>query len=74
MGAPNYQTDLSTVDLAEATTNWDESTDGNWDDGVPQTLSIETDYYIQGAGCMSSTMTKRSSSGSSLIPPKTRTS
>jgi len=58
MGAPTYQTDLSTFDLAEATTNWDESTDGNWDDGVPQTLSIETDYYIQGAGCMSSTMTK----------------
>jgi hypothetical protein len=59
MAAPSYTTDLTSgvVDLAEATTNWAESTDANYDDGGSPTLDV--DYpYIQGNGSISQAMTK----------------
>jgi hypothetical protein len=57
MTAPSYTEDLTDLDLAEATTNWAESSDGSWDDGGTPTL--DTDYpYLQGNGAISQTMTK----------------
>jgi hypothetical protein len=60
MAAPTYSNDLTTVDEAEATTNWAESSDGNWDDGGSP--SSDADYpYIQtgaGNGAISQQMTK----------------
>jgi hypothetical protein len=51
MAAPSYTTNLSALDLAEGTTNWNESSDAAWDDLGSE--STETDYYIQGNACVS---------------------
>jgi hypothetical protein len=59
VSTPSYTTDLTSgvVDAAEATTNWAESTDANYDDGGSPTLDV--DYpYIQGNGSISQAMTK----------------
>jgi hypothetical protein len=59
MTAPSYTEDLSDIDLAEATTNWAESTDSNWDDGGSPTA--DADYpYIQNTKAISQQMTKAS--------------
>lgn len=59
MAAPSYTTDLTTIDTADTTTGWAESSDGNWDDGGGPTN--DTDTYIQGGATpasVSQTMTK----------------
>ena len=60
MAAPTYTNDLTTVDQAEATTNWAESTDANWDDGGPPTSDADYPYIQTGAGngAISQQMTK----------------
>ena len=57
MAAPAYTTDLTDLDVADANTNWSESSNGAWDDGgVPL---ADSDYpYIQGNNAISQTMTK----------------
>lgn len=51
MAAPTYATDLLPFDLAEAITNWAESTDSNWDDGGGP--AEDGDSYLQGSKCVS---------------------
>lgn len=59
MTIPSYTEDLTDIDLAEATTNWDESTDSNWDDGGGATA--DSDYpYIQGNVAITQQATKAS--------------
>jgi len=57
MTAPSYTHDLTDVDLAEATTNWAESSDSNWDDGGGATA--DSDYpFIQGTVAITQQATK----------------
>lgn len=61
MAAPSYDSDLTLangglITDAVAITNWDESTDGAWDDGGGPVA--ETDFYIQGTSCVSAQFTK----------------
>lgn len=57
MAAASYTTDLTTIDPADSTTGWAESTDTAWDDGGSATL--DTDYpYLQNTGAVSQQMTK----------------
>jgi len=68
MGAPIYATDLTLIDLADATTNWAESSDSLWDDGGPP--SQETDYYLHNGGtaaCISATASVAKGNHSTLI-------
>jgi hypothetical protein len=59
MAAPSYTEDLTDIDLAEATTNWDESGDTGWDDGGAP--AADSDYpYIQGAVAITQQCTKAS--------------
>lgn len=51
MTAPSYTTDLATIDLAESTTGWTEPT-GATGGGTP---TLQTDFYVQGSGCVSKT-------------------
>jgi hypothetical protein len=51
MAAPTYSTDLTLINSGEATTNWTEPT-GATQGGV---AVAETDYFIQGTGCISKT-------------------
>ncbi len=45
MAAASYTTDLTDISLADSTTNWTAIGTG--------AISVETDYFIQGAGCIS---------------------
>jgi len=45
MAAPVYNTDLTLIDAADATTNWTAIGTG--------AISLETDYFIQNTGCIS---------------------
>lgn len=45
MAAPVYSTDLTTLDAADATTNWTAIGTG--------AISAETDYFIEGSACIS---------------------
>lgn len=45
MAAPTYATDLTNISTAESVTNWTNIGTG--------AVSLETDYFIQGAGCIS---------------------
>lgn len=68
MAAPTYATDLTVIDLADAVTNWAESTDANWDDGGPP--AQETDYFIHNGGtaaCISATASVAKGNHSTLI-------
>jgi hypothetical protein len=68
MAAPSYTTDLTLIDLADAVTNWAESSDANWDDGGPP--SQETDYFIHNGGtaaCISATASVAKGNHSTLI-------
>ena len=51
MAAPNYTTDLTTINTAEATTGYTEPT-GATAGGI---AVAEVDYFIQGTGCISKT-------------------
>ena len=56
-----YDSDLTSTNGGELTIastvgNWDESTDGGWDDGGGAVA--ETNFYIQGAECISGQFTK----------------
>jgi len=55
MAAPNYSTDLQTINLAQDTGTWDELAD--WAGGGT-IYTDETDYYIQGGNCTSQICTK----------------
>ena len=54
MAAPTYATDLTTVTLADSGSFLEFS---GWSDGVIQSVP-ETDYFIQGVGCVSCTTSK----------------
>lgn len=51
MAVPSYTTDLTTIDTAEALTNWLEL--GTWTAG---TVVLEPDFFIQGANCIAKYM------------------
>jgi hypothetical protein len=51
MAAPTYATDLTLLSAAESTTNWTEPT-GATGGGI---AVAETDFFIQGTGCISKT-------------------
>jgi hypothetical protein len=51
VAVPSYTTDLTTLNTAEATTNWTEPT-GATAGGI---AVAETDFFIQGTGCISKT-------------------
>lgn len=53
MAAPIYTTDLTDISTAENVTNWDESSNADWDDGGGP--DSENDYFIQGGACVSQT-------------------
>jgi hypothetical protein len=68
MAAPTYATDLTLIDLADAVTNWAESSDANWDDGGSP--SQELDYFIHNGGtaaCISATASVAKGNHSTLI-------
>ena len=61
MAIAAYDSDLTSANGGELTTattvgNWDESSDGAWDDAG--TMVAETNFYIQGAECISAQFTK----------------
>lgn len=57
MAAPSYTEDLTDIDLAQATTNWAESTATGWTDGGSPTA--DADYpYIQDTIAITQTVTK----------------
>lgn len=51
MAAPTYTTDLTLINAGEATTNWTEPTGAT----VGGIAVAETDFFIQGTGCISKT-------------------
>lgn len=59
MTAPAYTTDLTTLNTGEATTGWTEP--GTWLAGG--TPVAETDYFIQGTGCISKTFNATGAGG-----------
>lgn len=61
MAIAAYDSDLTSANGGELTVannavNWDESSDGGWDDAG--TMVDETNFYIQGAECISAQFTK----------------
>lgn len=61
MAIAAYDSDLTSANSGELTTasasaNWDESSDGAWDDAG--TMVDETNFYIQGSECISAQFTK----------------
>jgi hypothetical protein len=58
MTAPSYTEDLTDVDLADGSSGWAESTDGNWNDQGPPAYQ-DADYpYIQGSYAVTADCTK----------------
>ena len=61
MAIAAYDSDLTAANggeltIANSAVNWDESSDGGWDDGG--TMVDETNFYIQGSECISAQFTK----------------
>lgn len=54
MASPNYTTDLTVLDDAADDTDWDEASASGWT-SVFAVESGETDYFIQGSACNSTT-------------------
>lgn len=58
MTAPSYTEDLTDLDLADGSTGWAESSDGNWDDQGPPAYQDQDYPYIQGSYAVTADCTK----------------